>query len=82
MTKLTENQWNTLFTLTDKGPMSVIEISRLTHEPDTGERTRLERMERLGLAKRVRVSGKGRTRHLWMVTPEGRSEMNAALTKP
>lgn len=79
MIQFTENQWLTLLTVRQQGPLSVKELSKQTGEPDTGERTRLERMEALGLVKRQRVGGgKQRNRHWWQITDAGSKALKEA----
>jgi predicted ArsR family transcriptional regulator len=72
MVNLTENQWLTLFTVRDQGPVTVNDLSKITGEPDTGERTRLERFERLGYVSRQQVYGMGRTKQSWKITEAGK----------
>jgi predicted ArsR family transcriptional regulator len=72
MVNLTENQWLTLFTVRDQGPVTVNDLSKITGEPDTGERTRLERFERLGYVSRHKVYGMGRTKQSWKITEAGK----------
>lgn len=83
MIHLTENQWLTLVTVREQGPISVIDLHKVTGEPDTGERIRVERLERLGLVKRQikgnKGTGTGRTRIKWVVTDEGKRTLTDAL---